>query len=101
MSRLYYILHTVRPQAPTVLAILEILTRLARHSRNMAQQVTYCHIGLHFGYLVLYLERIVIIKCPLITCIHLSKLNEHCNFDTNKIKQVVLIILRIKKTKTK
>ncbi|KAL4237863.1 RNA polymerase II associated protein 1 [Mactra antiquata] len=42
IQRLAYILDKVRPQAPTVIAILQILTKMCRHSRKMAYEVFKC-----------------------------------------------------------
>ncbi|XP_052766756.1 RNA polymerase II-associated protein 1-like [Mya arenaria] len=39
LARLYYVLNTVRPQAPTVVACLQILTTVARHSSQTAYQL--------------------------------------------------------------
>ena len=39
LPRLKYILDVVRPQAPTVIHILQILVRVARHSAKLAYQV--------------------------------------------------------------
>jgi len=39
LARLRYVLSTVRPQAPTVIAALQTLARLARHSQTRAYQV--------------------------------------------------------------
>ncbi|KAH3853182.1 hypothetical protein DPMN_095704, partial [Dreissena polymorpha] len=39
LPRLCYVLNKVRPQAPAVVAILEILTRVCRHSTQMAYKV--------------------------------------------------------------
>ena len=42
LQRLFYILDARQPQAPTVLSILNILTRVARHSVEMAYEVQWC-----------------------------------------------------------
>ena len=40
LPRLKYILEVVKPQAPTVIHILQILVRVARHSTKIAYQVS-------------------------------------------------------------
>jgi hypothetical protein len=37
-----YLLEVAKPDPRTVLALLEILTRLARHSRDIAVAISYC-----------------------------------------------------------
>ncbi|XP_045186711.2 RNA polymerase II-associated protein 1-like [Mercenaria mercenaria] len=39
IQRLTYILRSVRPQAPVVIAVLQLLARLCRHSKQLAYQV--------------------------------------------------------------
>ena len=41
LQRLFYILDARQPQAPTVLSILSILTRVARHSVETAYEVQW------------------------------------------------------------